>query len=378
MLYEFVKQHRQKRIGERTKEGKEARWQRYIEPAWGDCPISLVTRRSAQEWVTELEDQIESGQAGTLGLAQLEGIRTDLHALFESLDSFSPDYEDRKNPFAGLEFTPRPPRAKVTIESSAFAAVHNACSTFASEGLCTPWIAEMFLTSLLAGLRQGETLALCADQLDFENGAITVDRSMRRKSRAIDPRTRLEVGGIERQAIHLPKGGTPSNTKTRTVPMTDQLAGILQKAVSRSRTNVSGWDLVWPGETGKLRELTRVNTAWQTLRKRLNELAVLAPLAHNGNRWPEPEGARGWQKNPLVAKARADASLRLPDIFGDIDYRDTRNSFASYMNEVGISQATREHLLGHGGGLTNTVYTVTTSAAFQDARTRLTQGWDML
>lgn len=70
--------------------------------------------------------------------------------------------------------------------------------------------------------------------------------------------------------------------------------------------------------------------------------------------------------------------MQFPPLFADIDFRDTRNSFASYMNERNISQATRGHILGHGGGsLTNNVYTVVTTTDFQDARKRLTDGWKL-
>lgn len=375
MLYEFVKQHRQKRISDRTKEGKESRWRLYIAPEWEDCPISLVTRRVAQEWITEVESRIERGEAGSLGLAQFEKVRTDLHAMFECADSFSPEYEDRKNPFAGLDFSAQPPRVKVTIESSHFAAIEHACEILIGEGLCVEWVAEMFLTSLLSGLREGEVIALCRDQIDFENGAIVVDRALRRNSRAIDPKTRREFGEVQRQAMNLPKGGSATNDKTRVVPMSNQLAALLKRVANRPRVSGMDWSLLWPGDTGKLRELTRFRSAWSTLRDRLHEVATLAPLKHQSGAWPEIPKRQGWTKNPLITDARRQPSLRLPDIFGEIDFRDTRNSFASYMNELGISQATREHVLGHGGGLTNTVYTVVTSNAIQDARKRLSEGW---
>lgn len=375
-LYEFARTHRQKRLTESTKAGKESRWRLYIEREWADMPLSKVTRRAAQEWVTRIETEIENGEAGTLGIGQLEKVRTDLHALFESLPAFSPDYEDRRNPFADLVFIPRPPRAKVTIESHHFAAIEYACERLKSAGLCTRWVTDCMLTSLFSGLRQGETMALCRDQIDFKNKAIVVDRALRRQSRAIDPKTRLEVGPVLRQAMHLPKGGTMTTDKTRIVPISNQLLRILKRAVDQPRVAGAEWDLLWPGETGKLREMARFRAAWATLRERLDELATLAPLDHEeGAPWPEAPKKRGWEKNPLVEAARKNKSLRLPDIFGDIDYRDTRNSFASYMNEVGLSQASREAFLGHSGGLTNTVYTSVTDRAFRKAQRQLSLGW---
>ena len=376
-LYEFVRTQRQKRISESSKQVKEIRWRLYIEPEWGDCPLSQLTRRAAQEWVTEVESRIEQGRAGTLGLAQFEKVRTDLHAMFECISSFSPSYEDRKNPFAGLDFSARAPRLKVTIESQHFAAVARACRELAKEGLCTNWISQIFLTSLFSGLREGEVLALCRDQIDLRNGAIVVDRAVRRQSRAIDPKTRQEVGPVLRLAMNLPKGGSASNDKTRVVPVSDQLAEILRPVLVGAPVDTQ-WNLLWPGETGKIREGTRFRTAWKTLRERLHELATLAPIEDGEEPWPGIEKRQGWPRNPLVNAARAKPDYRVPNVFQDIDFRDTRNSFASYANEVGLSQATREHVLGHGSGLTNKTYTVVTSATFQDARKRLTTGWKPL
>jgi integrase len=362
-------------MAESTKNNKAMRWRIYIEPEWGDYPVSQVTRRAAQDWITEVEGQIANGELGTFGLPHFQKVRSDLHTLFESMATFSSTYEDRNNPFAGLDFTPPPPRAKVTMESQFFGGLAAACRHFVAEELCTGWIAEMFLTSLFAGLREGEVMALCRDQLDFKNGAIVIDRALRRDSRAIDPKTRLEFGAVVPQAMNLPKGGSPTRNKTRVVPMSDQLAEILEKVFERRGALNSEWDLLWPSQKGDMRALGRFRHAWGTLRARLHEVAIYAPLVHEGGKWPEVPKRQGWPRNSYIDVARADAQRRLPDIFANIDFRDTRNSFASYMNELDLSQATREHILGHGGGLTNTVYTVITSAAHQNARQRITNGW---
>lgn len=374
-LYEYVRVHRQKRLSPRTKSEKEARWKRYIGPEWADWPLSRVSRRAAQEWVTRVEGQILGHDSGGLGLAQFEKVRTDLHAMFECLSIFSPEYEDRRNPFSDLDFLAQPPRAKITIQSQHFAAIMHACERMSAEGLCTPWVAEMFMVSLLSGLRLGEVMALCKDQVDLKAGTIRVDRALRRTSRALNPATRLEEGPVLRQAVSWPKGGTHSNPKIRLIPISDQLAHILWRATARPRSAHGIWNLLWPGSTGETKELARFRAAWVTLRERLSELSVLTPIEFEGGDWPEFPKRQGWSRNPLVQEARDNPHLRLPRIFDRIDFRDTRNSFASYMNEVGISQATREQILGHTGGLTNAVYTAVTEAAFQNARTRLTNGW---
>lgn len=376
-LYEFVMTHRQKKVSEATKKGKASRWRLYIEPDWADCPISQVTRRAAQEWITEVEAKIANGEAGTLGIPQFEKVRNDLHSMFECVGDFSHDYEDRKNPFAGLDFTPRTPRVQVTIESQHFSAILYACEFFIEEELCTRWIAEQFLTGLFSGMREGEIFALCVDQVDFDRGAIFVDRALRRDHRAIDPKTRLEFGPVLDQAMNYPKKGSATINKTRVIPMSDQLAAILREAIENRQVKpTGGWDLIWPNRNGEFREYTRFRTAWATLTKRLGEVATFAPLAGAAGLWPEVPKQRGWKRNSMINIARKNSKLRLPDIFTDIDFRDTRNSFSSYMNEIGVPQATREKIMGHAGGLTNTVYTEVTSGAFQDARKRLTEGWE--
>jgi integrase len=201
---------------------------------------------------------------------------------------------------------------------------------------------------------------------------------MRRNSKGLDPKTRREGGPVRRQAMHLPKGGTLTNPRHRVVPMSDQLAEILRPIHENPGPEIAEWDLLWPSANANFREHSRFRRAWSTLCKRFTEVADFAAIGQKGP-WPEVPTQRGWKANPAVAEARDDPRLRFPSLFSDIDFLDTRNSFASYMNEVNISQATREHILGHGGGnLTNSVYTVVTGTAFQDARKRLSSGWTPL
>jgi integrase len=230
-----------------------------------------------------MEEKIEQGEADTLGLPQFQKVRTDLHFIFNAMRSFSPDYENRANPFAELDFTEQTPRVKVTIESIHFAAISRACSRFVEEGLCTEWITQMFLTSLLSGLREGETMALCRDQLDLKNGVILVDRALRRSSRALDPKTRREVGPVRRQAMHLPKGGSTSNPRHRVVLMSDQLKEVLRPIHAKSGVQGGEWNLIWPSEAGGLKEQSRFRKAWSTLCKRLEEVAQYAATDHEDN-----------------------------------------------------------------------------------------------
>lgn len=363
-LYEYSRVHMWKRLSAKRQEMKESRWRIHIEPYWGDMPLSAVTRRAVQEWITETEAKLagQQGSGGSSGLAQLAQCRIDLHGMFEALGLFDPRFEDRLNPFRakGLSFARLEQRQRVCLESHHFAAIVRASQRLAEEGLVTPWIGPVFLTSLLSGLRAGEVLALCRDQIDFRTGIITVDRAVREKAQELDPVTMRPSGPVHRFAVNLPKGD-----KVRLVPMSDHLVPILKPLCTGSKPSGAAWDLLFPNDQGGLKEERRVQLAFATMCKRLGELAK-----------HERIGGRGLPSNPLMDEF---AGIDLPDVWTTIVFRDTRNSFASYAEEVGIPQATREAILGHGPrGVTNKAYTDVTSKGLQEARKRLSKGWKPL
>jgi len=363
-LYDYVSQNLWTNIGPKRQALKESRWRLHLEPYWGGWSISQVSKRAAQEWVTETQKTIAAGRAGKLGLPQFSQCRMDMHGLFEALDSFDERLGDKRNPFASLTFQSPEARARVSIESQHFPGVDYACRRLVEEGLITDWVAAQFLTSLFGGLRLGEVMALCVDQIDFEHGIIIVDRAMREQDQDIlDPRKRdargrmMPEGPVRRIAVNLPKGD-----KVRLVPMSDQLAAILRPWTKKPKIDGARWHFLFPSENGTMREQTRQTLAFATLCKRMGELASRESLT-----------GRGWARNPLIQEFR---SVALPEVWDVIVYRDTRNSFSSYAEEVGVPQATREAIMGHGAiGVTNRFYTDVTSKLLQDARQLLTQGW---
>jgi integrase len=254
-----------------------------------------------------------------------------------------------------LSFLASPKRARVTIESQHYGVVLNAGFALVERDLATKWIVEMFATSLLGGLREGEVLGLLTTRLDFKKGIIVVDRALRKNAQDVD-KDGLPVGPIKRVALGLPK-----SDKTRIVPMSDQLASIL-KPIWEEVGGSKEERFLWPNSKNGMKEVTRFHRAFATLRKRFDLMAKL-----KDDRWE--------RFNELVEEMRSDKSIRLPDRFGAIDFRDTRNSFASFTNEVRLAQATREAVMGHAKGVTNVSYTDLTAKAVADARRRLTAGW---
>ncbi len=310
-----------------------------------------------------------------MGLAQLTEIRLDLHAMFKFAIKSEFDDFDRSNPFQELEFITQPKRNLITIESQHFAPILRAADLLSRDnyvtegGLVVPWIVTMFATSLLAGLRRGEARALMWDRIDWDNGAIRIDRAMRRGSKDINERTGAYEGEVLRMAVGLPKGD-----KIREVPLSDQLRAILEPLYEARDKDVQGRPFVFPNEFGGMREDTRVHNAFKNLCKWMHELVKDVPM----NAKPDRELPRSrWSRfNAVAAEMLESPEFRLPDIFDRLDYRDSRNSFSSYLNELGIPQATHQQIMGHGAhDVTGTFYTRITSRAFQDARERMSLGW---
>jgi len=355
-LFEYYRAHGWKRLSERRKQGKEARWRLHIAPYWGGWHLTQVTRKAAQIWITEVEGKIADGEAGKLGLPQFNEVRTDLSQMFELAADVDPSYGERRNPFSDLSFESAPPRAMVTLESSQFEPLLDVAFELVDLKLATPWVVEMFATSLLAGLREAEVIALMANRIDWNRRIITVDRALRLDAQDVDDASGIPMGPIKRLALGLPK-----KNKTRVVPISDQLEAILKPLWIATDRSVER-PFLWPNEAGGMREPTRFHLSFSTLRSRF-----LAVSTFQHGRWK--------RLNDLIDEIEADKTRHLPKVFTRLDFRDTRNSFASYTNEVRITQATREAILGHAKGITNVTYTDMTRKTVEDARKQLSNGW---
>jgi integrase len=374
-LHLWVSTHRWRRRAATTRSNRQARWKNHLEEYWGGWKISQVTSRAAQEWLTELELRVETGKT-SFGLSTVEECRIDMHSLFEDLRHFSDTFSEKRNPFVGLEHDRAPARSKVTIESSGFGPLVWTVQELAANGLATRWICEMFCVSLLTGLRRGECLALCRDQIDLCARTIRVDRALRCRSRELNLSSRREEGPVLRQAISYPKGGSASDPKDRIVPIPDQLVPILESILSREPCG-GKWDLLWSCSSGTPLSKEQCVKAFHNLKLRLIEISQLAPLNHDGGEpWPPYPCRRGWKRNGLVEAARQNPVLRLFSLIGKIEFRDTRNSFNSYAAEVGLGQSERDAIMGHSQkGVGNQHYYVVTSTAFSRMQKALSEGW---
>lgn len=107
----------------------------------------------------------------------------------------------------------------------------------------------VFLTAAFTGLRRGELVALRWQDVDFENSSIRV------------------YEGFTREV------GRPKSRRSRTVPMVDEVASVLQKLKARGEL-IAPKDLVFPGERGDYADPSALRRRYVAAAKR----AGLPPL----------------------------------------------------------------------------------------------------
>jgi integrase len=348
-LYEYCRQHRWKRLSGKRITEKESRWRNHIEPYWGTWPLSTVRRSAAQEWVSEKEAELSDGK----GLSQLAECRFDLIGYFETAIKF--EFYEFANPFEGLDFTAPKRRTRTTIESTDYALILEVMGELVDASLACRWVVDAFTLALLTGMRQGEVLGLRGTSIDLRQKAILVDRAVARNARELDE-DGLPHGESKPLALSYPKGGTPDDPRARFVAIPDQLLPLA------ARLKEQGGGLLFGSEDGKPKQPARFQTAWDTLRSRLGDVR-------------RAEATR-WKALNAVIDSAAQKTRKLPDVWEKIDFRDTRNAFASFAAERGIPEPTRMALMGHlGSTVTFRSYTDLTTKAFQDAQRRLSKGW---
>ena len=347
-LYEYCRKHSWKKLSERRKAEKQSRWKNHLEPYWGAWPLSTIRRSAAQEWVTDAEAALKDGN----GLSQLAQCRFDMIGYLDT--AIKMDFFEIANPFKDLDSTPPTPRIRVTIESQTFAGVFRALDLLVEEKQVLQWTADMFAIALLTGMREGEILGLRSHCIDTERKAILVNRALARNARSLDESGAVE-GEVQAQGLWYPKGGSQVDPKSRYVAIPDQLIPTMRRLQACE-------GLVFGTEDGKLKQIARFRTAWTTLRKRMSDVAK-----GKQTRWSAING---------VIDTLVHEGFKLEDVWSKVEFRDTRNSFASYAAEVGVPEPTRMAIMGHEGStVTFRSYTDLTSGAFVDAQERLSKGW---
>jgi integrase len=363
-LYEEWRRHGWKRNEQVTRTQKERRWRLHIAPRWALYRLSEVRRRDAQDWISELEEQAEVGEL-SFGNPTIREMKNDLHGMFDFASS--QEFTERANPFKDLELAPLKRRKLLTIESKDWSAIwwaaeklaetqRDAVNTYANS-----MIVDMIKVSILTGLRKGELIVLEWSRIDFAGSRILVHRALRDETQEIDERTGQPVGPTLKVAVNFPK-----KDKLRDIPMCAQAREVFKK-IEKGRpqvsVNASGErDFVFRADSGSMLSEQTVDRRWERLCEHLQVLA-------------KGDQIRSHRLYPIMKEMRS-KGISLPAYWDKVDWRDMRNSFASYMREVRIPDGERQVYLGHGPrSVTDAHYERVTTAAFAAAVEMLTNGW---
>lgn len=357
-----------KNLADSTKRDRLSRWTRHAKDRWGYHTLDEIEWRQVQAWVTEVEDK------KLMGLSTLQELCSEMYGVWKLARKLG--YTTRQdNPFTELEKKKILARPKVTIESQHFA---NICFVLdlltepygnSPEGMVVQWIADAWKLSLLNGWREGEMLAAAWTDIDFTNGAIYVRRAQASPGKDVDDETNQPYGPTKPVALSYPKGGTPENPRMRVIPMSEQAREILLRMKEERDllppTAKGKRDYLFPSFTGEMISSDNHERPFKTMRKRLSEVV-------------EGEKHRFGRMNEIIAIVQ-EKGIELPAYLTRMLWRDTRNSFQSYMTEVRIPDDERRSYMGHGAvDVTGKHYHVVTSRAFQEARRQISGGWEPL
>jgi integrase len=233
--------------------------------------------------VAWLEELMEAENPRT---HQIIESKNDLHKLFE--DAIDLEEIDR-NPVRNAELATPRLRSKVILGPDKIRSSLSLASAAVEAGQLPQWILSMTVCGLLAGLRKGECQALAwgLEGVDLKTGFINVSRAAHRA-----PGGKLTIG--------LPKGG-----KKRRVAIPDQLKEILQKSAPQDLDAACAQSrLVFPSSAGTMIHPKQIRTTFSSL----------VELCH------------------------------LPT---EMQFRDTRATFASLLDAIAIGPKTALDSMGH-------------------------------
>ncbi|GEM_PF-874819 len=247
------------------------RWSKHVAPSpLAARPVRLLARDDARGFVDEMKAKGAAIQTITDVMGVLKKV------VFDAIDE-KPECKTLANPFVRI--------ALQTAEEKALAAKERAereategpklltlSPDEARDGLAKatePAHRAILALHLLGGLRSGERMALCVEQIDFERGVIVVDRAVR-------------LGATRRQYVSLPK-----KDKIRLVAMCPTLAAILREhiaALPAGRTHLFGQE-----RKDKPEMVYRANILWDEAVKAAGLPERLVPKGGRAshNNWVE-------------------------------------------------------------------------------------------
>lgn len=179
-------------------------WRNYVQPRWGDTPVSVVRHSDVQAWVAGI------GRSATI-------VRGAHNALAQILDLAVADRLIKVNPARGVKLPAKGKPVKVYLTISQLKELADECSRHG----------ELVWLLGTSGLRFGEAVALRPMDLDPLRSRITVERN------AVTVGTDCVIG-------------TPKSNEQRTVAVA---SSVMEKLVVLSEGKVRD-GLLWPRSDG--------------------------------------------------------------------------------------------------------------------------------
>lgn len=225
--------------------------------------------------------------------SQVIEAKNDLYKLYEDAIDFE-EYD--RNPVRNTELAKPELRSKSVLTTEELAKFLSSSTDAVTKGEVPAWIVAMSALGFLAGLRKGEIQALCwgSNGVDLVSGFINITCAAQR-----DENGELSIG--------LPKAG-----KKRRVPIPTELNLALKLVAPTDLAGAcSRSDLLFPSRTGRMIHPKQVREKFELLKTTCN----------------------------------------LPV---EMQFRDTRATYASLLDSIALGQKTTLELMGHESTTTTT------------------------
>ncbi|TPF96832.1 integrase [Bifidobacterium sp. UTCIF-39] len=158
----------------------EGAWHRWVEPAWGDVPVSMVSREQAQQWVTTISRGRvgeDNGKRIVIEKPKSASVVLRAHGVLAGiLDDAVADRRIHDNPVRKLELPRKVKRGHTYL---------NAWQLDSLGMQCEGQRRTLILTLGLTGMRWGECIGLTVGDIDFDHRRISVDKSATQVQRHI-------------------------------------------------------------------------------------------------------------------------------------------------------------------------------------------------
>ena len=265
----------------------DSRWRTHISPAFGDIPVSKITRAMLQDWVSGLAERRSASLTCTTANI-LSGV----------LDLAVQDRRITRNPMDGVTLPRRPRKKAVRTYLTAPQLMRLADECLHGRRLGVQRRALVLLLGF-CGLRWGEMCALRVGDVDYCRGRVEVRSNL----------VRVGTGWVE---------GSPKNGEVRSVPM-PQVVAEAMRVVTEGRDPEERVFAGPDGEPPRPQSVTgaRSNRTWYASALRRAGVPMVSPheLRHTAASIAVHAGANVKALQRMLGHATASMTL---DVYADL------------------------------------------------------------